>query len=466
MLDYLTGLWVQNTCKGVALVVVFSACLLALAGCQTAPLHLNDGQGDLQLPPTLPLFTGAAPSLASPQSAGIAGAAGQLAAPGEVTQSRSGPDLWGRLRAGFALTETAQPVKAPATLPDAVLALRVDAHVRWHQQNQPNLTRTFTRARLVLFDIVEAVERAGMPLELALLPAIESAFQPDVCSQAAACGLWQFIVPTARRFDLKRHLFSDERRHVRAGTAAALRYLKELHTRFNGDWHLALAAYNCGEGCVERAVKQARKAGLAGRFTDLRLPNETAQYVPRLLALAQVVADPQAHGLTFPALDNAPYFVAHRITRDVDVALAARLAGMRMQDFLALNAHHQKPVIVAASDPLVFVPVAQAAKFAQALTEHRGPLSSWRAVRVHSHSSTEAIARAHGADLAQFRAVNGIQPKHSIQAGSTVLVPRHGHENAADVSLETVLKGTLNLNTAATHPRVNRRQGAIKSDVL
>ncbi len=436
--------------------LVFTACLLALAACQTAPQHLNDGVGDrLQLPPTSPVFASAEPNLAPPKSAGITGAVGPPAAQGEARHSS---DLWVRLRGGFALTETALPGQLLESLPDTVLALRVDAHVRWYQQNQANLERTFTRARLVLFDIVEALERAGLPLELALVPAVESAFQPEVCSRAAACGLWQFIMPTARRFDLKRHLFADERRHIRAGTGAALRYLKELNTRFNGDWHLALAAYNCGEGCVERAVQKARKAGLAGRFTDLQLPNETAQYVPRLLALAQVVADPQAYGLTLPALDNAPYFVAHRITRDVDVALAARLAGMGMQDFLALNAHHQKPLIVAASEPLVFIPVSQIGQFTQALAAHSGPLSSWRAVRVHTHSSTESIARAHGADVAQLRAVNGIQPKHRVQAGSTVLVPRRGHEHTADIPLDTVLNGMLSLNTAVTQARVKRRQ--------
>lgn len=344
-------------------------------------------------------------------------------------------DLWARLRQGYALEIADQNS-------NIVLAARVATHVRWYKDHPAHIQRMFMRGSIYLFDIVQTLEQEHMPLELALLPAVESAFQSDICSHAAACGLWQFITPTARRFDLKQHMFVDERRHIRASTVAALRYLKFLQQRFGGDWLLALAAYNCGEGCIEKAVRKAQAKGLAGRFEELELVNETTQYVPRLLALAQIVANPDAHGMVLPDIKNTPYFVAVPITRDIDVALAARFAGISKADFLALNSQHNKPLIVAASNPDVFVPVALAERFAQGINQHTQPWSSWTAVQVSATTSVEAIAFLHEAESEIIRVVNAIAPKRLVQAGSTLLVPRTAGA-ALDIPAQMIESATL-----------------------
>ncbi|MBC7617910.1 MAG: transglycosylase SLT domain-containing protein [Candidatus Saccharibacteria bacterium] len=363
-------------------------------------------------------------------------------------------DLWWRLRLGFGIV-------APASVAgDGVLAQRVATHVQWYQQNPAHMQRTFARGQAYLFDIVEELEHEGMPLELALLPAVESAYQTAVCSRAAACGLWQFMAPTARRFDLKQHLFVDERRHVRAATRAALRYLRALHTRF-GDWPLALAAYNCGEGCIEKAQRKAREKGLPSNFENLELARETEQYVPRLLALAQIVANPAGYGMSLPELGNTPYFVAVPITRDMDVALAARLAGMPVADFMALNQQHQKPLLVAASNPEVFVPVAQAPRFVEALARHAGVWASWAAVRIDKASSVDAIALAHHADATQIRAVNGIAPKRLVQAGSTLLLPRPIGSLTHDITMQTAEAATLTTLAMPAPRQVKSRRTAV-----
>ena len=326
-------------------------------------------------------------------------------------------DLWIRLRRGLRLPE-----------PGGAAGQRVTRHEQWYRQNGVHMTRTFTRARLYLHDIVQAVEGQGMPLEIALLPAVESAFIPEARSHAAAEGLWQFIAPTARRFKLNQHHFQDDRRAIRAATQAALRYLQELQLRYGGDYQLALAAYNCGEGCIDRAIRRAKARGLPGRFEDLQLNDETANYVPRLLGLARVVAqavdsgDLAAAGL--PPMADAPYFVAVAISRDIDVKLAAQLAGLSDAKFFALNPQHRRPVIVAEASAEVLVPIGRKAYFLEALANYRGPMATWTATRTSKRSSVESLAAQHGTTPQVLRQVNQIPPGRLVGAGSTLVVPR------------------------------------------
>lgn len=352
-------------------------CALAIALSVSAygqlPVHSQAASAAASQSPAAPLAEDAPSNvpLAQPTATAPATEVAAPAAPTDgtptptsLTSSAAPPappaDLWGRLRRGMRLTE-----------PGGEAGQRVAQQERWYRQNATHMQRTFTRARLYLYDIVEAVERDGMPLEIALLPAVESAFIPEARSHAAAEGLWQFIAPTARRFDLKLHLFQDDRRSVRAATQAALRYLGELQARYGRDYQLALAAYNCGEGCIDKAVRRAKAQGLPGRFEDLKLNSETADYVPRLLGLARVVAqavDADARAAaSLPAMANAPYFVAVPMTRDMDVKLAAELAGLSIADFRALNPQHKRPVIVAAASAEVLPPVEREARFREAL---------------------------------------------------------------------------------------------------
>ncbi len=354
--------------------------------------------------------------------------------------------LWARLRAGFRL---------PALQGDA--ARRQAQHRAWLAAHPAYLERLAARARLYLHDITEVVEGAGLPLAIALLPAIESAFQPDVCSAAAACGLWQFIGATGRRFDLAQHRFIDQRRHVRAASQAAVRYLRELQRRYDGDWLLALAAYNCGEGCIDRAVLRARARGTAGRFEDLTLNHETAQYVPRLLALAQWLAQALDQGLALPALPNRAYFVAVPLTRDIDMALAARLAGISLADFSAINPQHRTPVMAAAASPWVYVPLAQEAAFVAALARWTAPLASWTTLQLARSSTLEALARQQGADAATLRAVTAVPPGRVVQAGSTLLVPRR-QQDRRDIASE-VAEGAQLVVQPLLRKRPGRRPG-------
>jgi len=414
-----------------------------LAACQQLPVQ-GPGPTGVDAPGKTP------PPAAAPASAPLLWDAVSPQEPGSTGLAQAMPvvppppaDLWSRLRRGMQLAE-----------PGGAARVLTDQHERWYRSHAAHMTRTFTRARLYLFDIVEAVERQGMPLEIALLPAVESAFMPEARSQAAAEGLWQFIAPTARRFDLKLHLFQDDRRAVRAATQAALRYLDELQRRYAGDYLLALAAYNCGEGCIDQAVQRARARGLPGRFEDLKLNPETAAYVPRLLGLVRVVAQAVDSGdlasAGLPAMANAAYFVAVPIQRDIDVARAAELAGLSLTEFRALNPQHKRPVIVAAATAEVLVPVEREARFVEAMLNYRGPLASWGAATVPRRTSVDALAQRHGIEPQALREANQIPPGHLVGAGSTVVVPRA--ETAPDITASQAQAATL-----ATVPAMVRR---------
>ena len=250
-------------------------------------------------------------------------------------------DLWERMRRGFAM-------------PDLQTELVTDRE-QWYASRPDYLQRMTERSRKYLFHIVEELERRGMPTELALLPYIESAFNPQAVSSAKAAGMWQFMPATGTYFDLKQNAFRDDRRDVLASTRAALDYLQKLHGMF-GDWHLALAAYNWGEGSVARAIAKNEKQGLGSSYTELSMPAETRMYVPKLQAVKNIIANPQAFNAELPVIANHPYFQSVEITRDLDVALAAHLAGIREADFRALNPSLHKPVILAAGMPHINQP--------------------------------------------------------------------------------------------------------------
>ncbi|MEQ1807101.1 MAG: transglycosylase SLT domain-containing protein, partial [Burkholderiaceae bacterium] len=283
-----------------------------------------------------------------------------------------------------------------------------------------------------LFHIVQEVERRGLPTELALLPFIESAFNPEALSSARASGVWQFIPSTGRVFDLTQNIFRDDRRDVLTSTRAALDYLEKLHGMF-GDWHLALAAYNWGEGNVARAIAKNRRARKPTDYSHLRMPAETRQYVPKLQAVKNIVAQPEAYGLALPDLADSPYFVSVAIENDIDVDTAAQLSGLSAEDFRALNPQMNKPVILAAGTPQVLLPHDNASRFVEELPRHPGPLSSWMAWVAPNTMKPADAAKQIGVSEAHLRALNKIPARMLIKVGSTLLVPRPAaHE--ADVS--------------------------------
>jgi membrane-bound lytic murein transglycosylase D len=299
------------------------------------------------------------------------------------------------------------------------------------------------RGSRYMFYIVDELERRGMPTELALLPFIESAFNPQALSTAKASGMWQFIPSTGKDYALKQNVFRDDRRDVLASTRAALDYLQNLYTMF-GDWHLALAAYNWGEGSVSRAIARNEKLGLPTDYASLKMPNETAYYVPKLQAVKNIIARPADFGLNLPDVPNHPYFLSVPIDHDIDVALAAQLAAMPLSEFQALNPQMNKPVILAAGVPQILLPYDNADRFVKQLTSHRGPLASWTAWVTDKTMRPSEAAKKAGMTEAQLRDVNRIPLRMLIKGGSTLLVPRIDNRHA-DVTVDVADNATIAL---------------------
>ncbi|OYU12314.1 MAG: lytic transglycosylase [Comamonadaceae bacterium PBBC1] len=321
-------------------------------------------------------------------------------------------DVWERIRRGFAM-------------PDLDNEL-VRNREQWYASRPDYILRMTERSRPYLFHIVEELERRNMPTELALLPFIESAFNPQAVSSAKAAGMWQFMPATGKYFDLKQNLFRDERRDVLESTRAALDYLQKLYTLF-GDWHLALAAYNWGEGSVGRALARNRAQGKPLSYSDLNMPNETRYYVPKLQAVKNIVAQPEAFSTQLPLIQNHPFFKSVPIDRDIDVEVAAKLAGVSLEDFKALNPAMSRPVILAAGTPQILLPWDNATIFETNLQSHANRrLSTWTAWQAPRTMKAEEVATQLGLSAEQLRSVNGIPPRMLVKAGSTLLVPRQG----------------------------------------
>ncbi|MEN9626887.1 MAG: hypothetical protein RJA10_113, partial [Pseudomonadota bacterium] len=318
-------------------------------------------------------------------------------------------DLWVRVRSGFAM-------------PD----LDSDLVRKWEQyyaQRPDYVQRMTARGSRYLFHIVEELERRQMPTDLALLPFIESAFDPQALSVARAAGMWQFMPGTGRDFELKQNLFRDDRRDILASTRAALDYLQRLHRMFD-DWHLALAAYNWGQGNVQKALARNARGRAGLDYPSLRMPDETRNYVPKLQAIKNIVARPESFGLVLPRLENHPYFVSVPIERDIDVVLAAQLGGLTLEQFQQLNPQLNKPVILAAGTPQVLLPYDNANRFVRGLDAHQGPLASWTAWVAPRTLKPAEAARHVGMSEEELRSVNRIPAHMLVKVGSTLLVPR------------------------------------------
>ncbi len=355
-----------------------------------------------------------APSISAPVAI-------EVPPPIPVLRQTNDADLWGRIRSGFAMNDLQSEL--------------VTSQEKWYATRPDYIQRMTERSSKYLYHIVEELERRNMPTELALLPYIESAFNPQAVSSAKAAGMWQFMPATGKYFSLKQSVFRDDRRDVLQSTRAALDYLQKLHRMF-GDWHLALAAYNWGEGSVSRAIAKNQREGLATDYNSLNMPNETRNYVPKLIAVKNIVSNPPVFNATLPEIPNHPYFQSVTITRDLDVVLAAKLAEIRLDDFKSLNPSANNPVIFKAGTPYILLPWDNAGIFERNLAIHNGQTAGWTVWTAPSTMKAGDAARRVGMDEAKFREVNRIPPRMLIKAGSTLLVPRSAKQQN-DVS-ETV----------------------------
>ena len=389
--------------------------LLLLAGCATpAPPAPEPPPEDENLPPAV-----TRPTLSAADEPG-AGAADPGADSGDAAEEAPPAELIALLRMRFELPPVGRA--------------EVQKHADWYARHNDYLNRVFERARPFLPYVAAEVEARGLPGELAFLPVVESAFDPFAYSHGRAAGLWQIIPSTGRYFGLKQNWWYDGRRDVLASTEVALNYLEYLHQRFDGDWLLAIAAYNCGQGTVSRAIRRNQSLGRPTDFWHLKLPRETRVYVPRLLGLAKVVAAPEEYGVTLLELSPAPAFAVVEIGGQIDLAVAAELAGIPLAELQQLNPGFNRWATDPDGPHHLLVPVAAAPEFRAAVAELPAEeRMRWQRHAVRSGDTLGGIARRYGTTVAVLQSVNGLEGTR-IRAGAHLMVPT-STRSAADYPL-------------------------------
>ncbi|RMU72496.1 putative membrane-bound lytic murein transglycosylase D [Pseudomonas syringae pv. aptata] len=303
----------------------------------------------------------------------------------------------------------------------------------WLLNNRGFLTGASKRATPYLHFIVERLDERNMPLELALLPMIESSYNPLANSPAAAAGLWQFIPSTGRYFNLRQTSFYDGRRDIQASTVAALDYLTRLHDMFNGDWLLALAAYNAGEGTVSRAIERNDKLNLPTDYWNLPLPQETRDYVPKLLALSQVVLSPEAYGVNLNPIANQPYFEVVELNKRVDLSKVASAADIDEDELIQLNPAYKKRLTVDGPQHLL-VPTSKAQLLtASLLTMKQEELVAWQPYRVRKGDTLESLASRYQVTVSSLKGNNKLSGNR-LKIGQSLSIPvKPGMQNSQPV---------------------------------
>lgn len=332
-------------------------------------------------------------------------------------------DLWDRIRSGFAL---------PPLSPNNPL---VAHQIEWLANRPDYVERTLTRSQPYLFFIVQEVQHRGMPTEIALLPFVESAFNPHAISRSQASGMWQFIPSTARLFGLHRDWWYDGQKDIVATTYSALDYLQRLYEEFH-DWNLALASYNVGEGKIRREIAYNQAHGQPTDFEHLNLPDETRNYVPRLLAAQAIVMAPEHYGLILPPIANQPYFVSVTTHKSLDTKVAAKFCEMDENQFLMLNPGFNRPLIqiIPHQERTILVPVTVANSFVAHLDDPDAKLVSWEPRHLKRGEPLDRIAREYGMTSDELKRVNGIATNKKIAGGGLILVPAGTHEDSVDVA--------------------------------
>ncbi len=392
------------------------ACLLiflgSMAGCATAPPPSASVTPEpaVAAPAPVPVPLALAPIPTAPS---ITPPAAPPDIPPAEAKSAQPKDVLDRIRKGFAMPD----------LPESVIA----PYIKRFASRPDYLDRVFERGGPYLHHIVEEIEARKLPMELALLPIVESAFNPQATSHAKAAGLWQFIPSTGRNFDLSQNWWTDERRDVIESTRAAMEYLQKVYTIQGNDWFLALASYNWGEGSVARAIKRNQARGLSTDYLSLKMPRETRGYVPQLIALREIVKDPARYGLRLPLIEDRPHFVAIDKTTSIDRDLAAKLAGLTVEEFRSLNPHLRRPVITVSRTSRIILPVESAETYLRNLDLHTSkgrPLVSWQPYTLKKGDSLSKLAAARGVTPQMLAEANSLKSvRAQLMPGSSLLVP-------------------------------------------
>lgn len=354
-------------------------------------------------------------------------------------------DLWQRIKDGYAM-------------PDSTSNL-VANHENWYSTRPDYIRRMVERSQKYLFHIVEEVEKRGMPTEIALLPMIESAYNPQANSRSSASGIWQFIPSTGKHFGLKQNWWVDNRRNVTFATDAALTYLQKLHAMF-GAWDLALAAYNAGEGTVGRAIERNRKLGLPTDYESLNLPPETKNYVPKLQAIKNLMTNPGNYGLKIQTIANTAYFTKVSAPTQIDAHLAAKLAEISDAEFLALNPSYNRPVITSnGGKHELLLPILSAQTFRDNLAAYDKPLVSWQTYYAKRGELMDKIANKFGIQVAQLRDVNDLPAQKKIKSASAILVP-NGNRSEFNVDKMAATKVADTSQSTESSNDISAEQGS------
>lgn len=336
-----------------------------------------------------------------------------------IKKTQHHENLWDRIRNGFAL----------ALPPDNRTIRKIEAP---YTQNPQAFNHIVASSERYLFYVVDEIERRNMPMEIALIPVIESSYNPLIKSDNRSAGLWQFIPETAKILGLTQNVWYDDRRDIVASTQAALDYLQYLYRKFD-NWKLAIAAYNVGEGVVSKALARNMHKGRSASFYDLNLPIEAKHYVYKLLAIKDVIANSKKYGIQLRPIPNRPYFDEVKIHEHIDISLVTRLANISDTEFTALNPAYNRFVIKILDEPrTLLLPKDKKDTFVKNLETYQDPRFSWQIYHVKKGEKINDVAVRHGTTVKQLQAINGIARNKNLTFGQKILVPQLVAENETD----------------------------------
>jgi len=342
--------------------------------------------------------------------------------------------IWPRINNGYQMKE--KPSR------------RIRNFEKWYSKRPEYVERMLARSEKYLFYVVGEVEKRNMPMEIALLPMIESAYNPIATSRQKAAGMWQFIPSTGKIYGLEQNWWVDNRRTVMEATNAALNYLEKLHKEF-GTWELALASYNAGEGRVGRAIKRNKRNKKPTGYYSLRLPRETKNYVPKLFAIKNIISNPKKYGLDLPEIKNQPYFEVVKVHKNIDTQLIARLAEISIEEFKLLNPQHKRPVINVKSVPQnINLPYQNIHIFNYNLHSYDKPLSNWSSYNPKRKESVAQVAKKFGIDRKILIQVNRLERRKSFRRNSTILIP---NKDAITTYFPSNVNELYNYSSIITH---------------
>ena len=324
----------------------------------------------------------------------------------------------------------------------------VKKYERWYSEHPVYTYRMFERTKRYIYYVVQEVKKRNMPMEIALLPIIESAYNPIARSNMKAVGLWQFIPSTGKNYGLKQNWWKDERSNVILSTNASLNYLEKLYKQF-GTWELALAGYNAGEGKVAREIKKNKRRKRPTDYYTISLPRETDEYVSKLIAMKHIIQNPSKFNVDVPYIPNAPYFGEVTLTEQMDIDLILKLADISSEEFELLNAHHKRPLIPKEQEPtIILLPKYKIETYNKNLAEHNEPLSNWVLYKPKRKESIMKVAKRFDINLSTFKRINSLNGRVTFRKNSTVLIPK---SNA--LKSKYTLKGTgdYNYTSVGTH---------------